>query len=134
MNIKPESHRAPVRRMIITACILAGICVAGLLLVFTLSGYIKRSTQPYIFDLDTALSDDCLPETDCIMVLGCGVDDYGRPKLMLRDRLSCGVELYQEGIAPKLLMSGDHGRVTYDEVNAMKTYLSPCGARGYTAR
>lgn len=111
------------RRILIVCCAFAGLCVLGALLVFTLSGYIKHSAQPYIFDRDAALSSDCLPEdSDCIMVLGCGVDDYGRPKLMLRDRLSCGVELYQNGASPKLLMSGDHGRVTYDEVNAMKSY------------
>ena len=61
------------------------------------------------------------------MVLGCGVDDYGNPKLLLRDRLDCGVELYKAGAAPKMLMSGDHGRVTYDEVNAMKTYANERG-------
>ena len=41
---------------------------------------------------------------------------------MLRDRLVRGVELYELGAAPKLLMSGDHGRKDYDEVNTMKAY------------
>ena len=41
---------------------------------------------------------------------------------MLRDRLVRGVELYELGAAPKLLMSGDHGRKDYDEVNTMKSY------------
>ena len=41
---------------------------------------------------------------------------------MLSDRLTRGVELYDMNAAPKLLMSGDHGRVSYDEVNAMKQF------------
>ena len=41
---------------------------------------------------------------------------------MLKDRLDQGIALYQAGAAPKLLMSGDHGRVHYDEVNKMKEY------------
>jgi len=41
---------------------------------------------------------------------------------MLFDRLMRGVELYGLGAAPKLLMSGDHGRKEYDEVAAMKQF------------
>jgi vancomycin permeability regulator SanA len=41
---------------------------------------------------------------------------------MLRDRLERGIELYDLGAAPKLLMSGDHGRVGYNEVGVMKQY------------
>lgn len=41
---------------------------------------------------------------------------------MLQDRLDEGVKLYKEGIASKIIMSGDHGREEYDEVNIMKEY------------
>jgi len=63
-----------------------------------------------------------LEEVDCIIVLGCQVKTDGSLSHMLRDRLIRGVELYHAGASPKLLMSGDHGRVNYDEVNAMKAY------------
>lgn len=59
---------------------------------------------------------------DCIIVLGCGLTDDGKPKQMLRARLDSAISLYESGVSGKLLMSGDHGRVTYDEVNAMKDY------------
>ena len=39
---------------------------------------------------------------------------------MLGERIRTGVDLYQAGVAPKLLMSGDHSRDDHDEVNAMK--------------
>jgi vancomycin permeability regulator SanA len=41
---------------------------------------------------------------------------------MLRDRLDCAIELYNKGVADKIIMSGDHGRTEYDEVNTMKNY------------
>jgi len=59
---------------------------------------------------------------DCILVLGCGVRSDGKPSHMLQDRLDVAIAAYQMGLAPKLLMSGDHGREHYDEVNAMKDY------------
>ena len=39
---------------------------------------------------------------------------------MLEDRLAVGIDLYDKGAAPKILMSGDHGRTDYNEVAAMK--------------
>ena len=58
---------------------------------------------------------------DAIIILGAGV--WGdSPSPMLRDRLEEGIKLYKDGIAPKILMTGDHGRKNYDEVNIMKEY------------
>ena len=58
---------------------------------------------------------------DCILVLGCGV--YGnQPSDMLRDRLDRAIELYDSGVSDRLLMSGDHGDIYYNEVQTMKDY------------
>ena len=65
--------------------------------------------------------------TDCILVLGAGVRDDGTPSHMLQDRLLTGIELYELGAAPKLLMSGDHGQAEYDEVNVMKAFATDAG-------
>lgn len=40
-----------------------------------------------------------------------------------QDRVQTALELYQDGRVEKLLISGDHGREEYDEVNAAKDYL-----------
>lgn len=61
-------------------------------------------------------------DVDCILVLGCGVRDDGTPSSMLEDRLLRGIELYHSGVAPKLLMSGDHGTESYNEVGVMKEF------------
>ncbi len=59
---------------------------------------------------------------DCILVLGSGINDDGTPGRMLSRRLDTAIELYRNGAAPKLLMSGDHSSDDYDEVNAMRRY------------
>lgn len=58
---------------------------------------------------------------DCIIVLGAGV--WGEnPSPMLQDRLDTAITLYKDGKSNKILMTGDHGRKEYDEVNIMKKY------------
>lgn len=64
---------------------------------------------------------------DCILVLGAGVWSGGVPSHMLADRLDEAIRLYDLGASEKLLMSGDHGREDYDEVNVMKDYAIGAG-------
>ena len=105
--------------------ILALFClgIIGILAVFGLSSYVKSHTAEKIILAAEAAELDA----DCILVLGCGVREDGSPSLMLRDRLEKGIELYENNGAPKLLMSGDHGRKDYDEVNLMKSYAMERG-------
>lgn len=91
--------------------------IAGLA-AFGINGYVKSVAKERIITPEDAAK---LTDVDCILVLGCWVDN-GTPSLMLGDRLERGVELYHNGSAPKLLMSGDHGQKDYDEVDAMKHY------------
>jgi vancomycin permeability regulator SanA len=46
---------------------------------------------------------------------------------MLKDRLETGISLYKNGYAKKIIMSGDHGKDNYDEVNLMKNYAMQRG-------
>lgn len=59
---------------------------------------------------------------DCILILGAGVKPDGTPSDMLEDRLRQGIALYDLGSSGKLLVSGDHGQIDYDEVNTMKLF------------
>jgi len=73
------------------------------------------------------LNSNDVPEADAILVLGAYVFPSGTVSTMLNDRLTVGYELYEQGKAPKLLVSGDHGRKDYDEVNSMKNFLKNKG-------
>ena len=98
-------------------------CLAVLLL-FGINAWVVQSTREQILSAEEAAG---LSDVDCILVLGCGVNANGQPSAMLSDRLKRSVELYHAGAAPKLLMSGDHGRTDYDEVNVMKGYAIDAG-------
>ncbi len=99
--------------------------VATLLLIPTLVGsislYVTKSTEKYIYNEENITIQDNQDEYDAILVLGSGVrGNYPTP--ILKERLDTGIYLYENGIAPKIIMSGDHGRQYYDEVNIMKDY------------
>ena len=103
----------------ITLIVIAGIAVFSILLVLFINLRVKAVARKRIITADKALE---LQDVDCILVLGCKVKADGEPSPMLLDRLITGTELYKNGAAPKLLMSGDHGRETYNEVDVMKNY------------
>ncbi len=115
MKLKTKLPRA---LMIILVVCLA-LCLLGIAAVLGVDAYVKGSTGDRILSQQQAAE---LAEVDCIVVLGCQVKDDGRLSHMLEDRVKRGVALYHDGAAPKLLMSGDHGREDYDEVDAMKRY------------
>lgn len=109
----------------------AVVCVISVLFIFgvvtgiyalCVNSYIKNREKDKIFTVDSVSGG-----YDCIIILGCGVKDDGRPSDMLYDRIITGVELYKKGIAPRILMSGDHGRTDYDEVGTMKKYAVDMG-------
>ena len=64
---------------------------------------------------------------DCILVLGCGIRDRETPTYMLQDRLDLAKMLYDAGVAPKILVSGDNGQVTHNEIHVMLRYLLDAG-------
>ena len=60
---------------------------------------------------------------DCVMVLGAAVRPDGTPSAVLQDRIDMAIRLYEAGVAPKILMSGDdQSDTSYDEVTNMKAY------------
>lgn len=63
-----------------------------------------------------------ISNADAIVVLGASVFADGTPSGILQDRLDDGIALYFAGVAPKLIMSGDNGTESYNEVRVMKQY------------
>jgi len=92
--------------------------------VLAINAHVVNSTENRIISAEEA---EKISDIDCIIVLGCLVKSDGTPSDMLADRLKRGVELYEDGAAPKILMSGDHGQIEYDEVTAMKKYAVESG-------
>jgi len=94
------------------------VVIIFLVLVLTINTYVKSSTQAQILSNETYTK---LEDIDCIIVLGAGI--WGdKPSPMLEDRLLEAIKLYNNKVSPKIIMSGDHGRKEYDEVNIMKSF------------
>lgn len=101
------------------------ICIIGAAAVMGVNAYICSAAKDRIFSAENFSAKHF--SADCILVLGAGVRDDGSPSHMLADRISTAVSLYNAGVSDKLLMSGDHGRKDYDEVNCMKDNAMSAG-------
>ena len=93
---------------------------AGIILVIgiLINIYIENVTKNYIY---SDIND--VPKSYTGLVLGAFVSERGTPSYVLRQRLDKAVELYKAGKIERILVSGDHGKKNYDEVNGMKEYL-----------
>ncbi len=77
---------------------------------------------------------------DALVVPGAAVRPDGSPSGILEDRLDGALELYSQGVAPLIIVSGNK-EDNYDEPSAMKAYLVErgvqeedvvCDTQGYT--
>ena len=96
---------------VLCACLLGGVAVVGI------NAYMISYVSDYILTEDELKNE----KFDCVMILGAGLWD-DEPSPMLRERLEFGLKAYETGCTDKILMSGDHGREEYDEVNTMKDF------------
>lgn len=100
------------------------LIVLGIVILLCMNGYVQESVKKQMVSADEAAK---LNKVSCILVLGAGIRDGNKPSPMLEDRLKQGIKLYKAGVSDRLLMSGDHGRIDYDEVNVMKQYAIDAG-------
>ena len=106
-------------------CLITGLIAALLITLFDL--IVVFTSKPYMYskeDITSASDFEQLKDEDveAIIVLGCGVHG-DTPTTLLSDRLDAAIEIYKNAkAAPKILMSGDHGRENYNEVAVMRQY------------
>lgn len=99
-------------------CILFGMLMVIIVFSFMLlDGYVSKEGSKYMIELEDQVA------VDAIIVLGARVKKSGTPSIMLQDRLDMGLAAYEEGVAHRILVSGDHGTKEYDEVNSMRDYI-----------
>ena len=97
---------------------IIGIIIAiGAIIILGINVYVKCSVNKKIVDVNNINGN-----YDVILVLGAGLRN-GKPSPVLKDRLDTAYELYEDGYSKKIIVSGDHGKKYYDEVNVMKNYL-----------
>lgn len=100
--------------LLLCAAVLLGVICLG-----TINAIVLGKSKPYILEQSKTAE---LQDIDCILVLGCAVWNNQTLSPMLEDRVKTGLALFESGVSDRLLLSGDHGRENYDEVNHMKQY------------
>lgn len=95
------------------------LCLAIVVLFVSVNARVIRTSSPRLISEESAAN---LENVDCILVLGSSVQPNGTLNRVVRERVDTALALYEDGVSDRLLMSGDHGKVNYDEVNAMKQY------------
>lgn len=105
----------------ISALLLLGFLAVQIPIL--MNAYMYEFSSKYFITVEEASEENF----DCVLVLGAGV--WGdSPSHMLEERLNKGVEIYNTGCTDRILMTGDHGREEYDEVNVMKDFAVEKGA------
>lgn len=94
----------------------------GMLIVFSINFIVIAKTSNYI-------NEDIMdvPEKQAIIILGAYVNGDNL-SLVLEDRITAGIDLFDVGKSDRILLSGDHGQEHYDEVNAMRRYVLKNGS------
>lgn len=108
-------------KRIISVLLLLGFVIAQIPIL--INAYMFEFSSKYFLTVDEASKE----KFDCVLVLGAGVWGDG-PSHLLEERLNKGIEVYNTGCTARILMSGDHGRTEYDEVNVMKNFAVEKGA------
>ena len=111
------SMRKRKKRILIVLIVFVCLITTGIISFVAVQRYINGFLRRYAITLETA------PQADAILILGAQVHDNSRPSLVLKERLLYGLELYNNGNAPRIIVSGDHGSKEYNEVGVMKNFL-----------
>lgn len=114
---KKSKAKSIVKNMLI---IMLAFVITVSLTPFAINLWVVKTMEPYLYSLDDPSLIGKNPQ--CILVLGAGLSESGTPSPMLKDRLDTAISLYNKDVAPKLLLSGDHGKKYYDEIKSMKNY------------
>jgi SanA protein len=64
-----------------------------------------------------------IPNAEVALILGASVKPNKEMSDIFRDRVDTAIKLYENKKVSKIIVSGDHGKKYYDEVEAAKKYL-----------
>jgi vancomycin permeability regulator SanA len=112
------NNSANKKRLTRTVSIIISVLLLGISFMLGINANMTRSATDKILSPEEAGSLDA----DCILILGAGVWGNSIPSYLLEDRLLQGIALFNAGASDRIIMSGDHGREDYDEVNVMKQF------------
>ena len=112
MHVFRQSYRI----LLIAILLIALVCIA-------IPIGMRLSVEPFIY-----ASGSDVPTSEVAIVLGASVIN-GKPSPILAARADAAIQLYEMGKVSKILVTGDNGELTHDEVNPVQRYLLAAGIR-----
>jgi len=107
-----------------TSYMRAAVVLLGLLaLAMIIPIAMRSSLQAFILQ-----PSDSIPQTEVAIVLGASVV-HGMPSPILAARADGAIALYRAGKVSKILVTGDNGALSHDEVTPVRKYLLNAGVR-----
>jgi SanA protein len=103
------------------AAALAGIAGLSLGLFFA----VQMDAHRYIYALVAQA-----PTTTAAVILGASVYSSGTLSVILKERVDKAIELYRSHKVAKILMTGDNGALTHNEVEPVRRYLLAANVMG----
>lgn len=79
---------------------------------------VQAVSYPYI-----QVKEEVLPKAHTAIVLGAAILNNGKMSLIFRDRVDIAIELYKLHKVETILVSGDNGKLTHNEVNPAREYI-----------
>jgi SanA protein len=101
------------------ALLIAALCIVLALVMVPV--LMRGSVRGYMYD-----APEKTPRAQAALVLGASVV-RGKPSPVLEERAHTAVALYMMGKVSKILVTGDNGALTHDEVTPVRKYLLDAG-------
>lgn len=117
MEFKRIKNKENKLKKFISLALIVGVVLAQIPIL--INAYIYEYASKYVLTVEETKD----YSVDCVLVLGAGVRN-GSPTPILQERILRSTEIFDTGCTDRILMSGDHGREDYDEVNTMKDFAT----------
>ncbi|MBE6751719.1 MAG: SanA protein [Ruminococcaceae bacterium] len=117
MEFKRIKNKENKLKKFISLALIVGVILAQIPIL--INAYIYEYASKYVLTVEETKD----YSVDCVLVLGAGVRN-GSPTPILQERILRSTEIFDTGCTDRILMSGDHGREDYDEVNTMKDFAT----------
>ncbi len=117
MEFKRIKNKENKLKKFISLALIIGVILAQIPIL--INAYIYEYASKYVLTVEETKD----YSVDCVLVLGAGVRN-GSPTPILQERILRSTEIFDTGCTDRILMSGDHGREDYDEVNTMKDFAT----------
>jgi SanA protein len=118
---QPLRRRQTAVLLLVLLLILSGIGIIILIFIYARVAFIGRR------EFASREAEQPAEPIDCVLVPGAPVSVDGTPSLMLRNRLSAALDLWQSGRVSTLFLSGDGASAKYDEITPMRRYFEERG-------